>query len=140
MLMAAAAKRKVNMYPKTIKIAAALFVLSIIMAVISTYIDYQHEPEAMSRQILLLMVAIFLAPYCLIFFYIMLRRNWARILWLIVFLLGSALMFYNQHPVHYNHVSLKYFSMFQALLQLLITVLLFLPESGKWFKARDKTE
>lgn len=128
------------MYPRTIKLAAILFVLSIILAVISTYIDFQHDPKVMSRQILLLMVAIFLAPYCLIFFYIMLRRNWARILWLIVFLLGSALMLFNQHPIHYNHVSLKYFSMFQALLQVGITILLFLPGSNTWFKHRDKRE
>ena len=128
------------MYPNTIKFAAILFAVFILATVISTYIDFHHDPDVMSRQILLIMMAIFLAPSCLIFLYIMLRRNWARMLWLLAFVVGTVLMLFNQHQVHYNHVSLRYFAMLQELLQVAITVLLFLPASNHWFKRSDKNE
>ena len=125
------------MYPKTIKIAAVLFVLSIIAAAISAYIDYQSTQQAAERQVIMFIALVFLVPYVILFSYMMKKRNWARIVWLTIFVLGTLLRIFNPHQVQYAHVSLRYFATLQALLQVMITVLLFLPPSNRWFRQRD---
>lgn len=122
------------MFPKTIRYATVLFILSIIAALISGYIDYQNTPQAFARQVILVMLLAFVVPSSIIFGYILKRRNWARITWLVIFVLGSVLMQLNHHQAHYVHVSLRYFAMLQVLLQIAITLLLFLPPSNSWFR------
>lgn len=122
------------MLPKTIRYATILFILSIIAALISAYIDYQNTPQAFARQVILFMVLVFVVPSAIIFAYILRRRNWARITWLVIFVLGSVLMLLNHHQAHYVHMSLRYFAMLQVLLQIAITLLLFLPPSNSWFR------
>lgn len=131
------------MYPKTIKLAVILFVLSLIAAAISAYIDYQNTAQA-ARQVVLVISFVFIVPYVILFAYILKRRHWARVIWLLIFVLGTLLMIVNPHQARYAHVSLRYFATLQALLQVVITVLLFLPPSNRWFRQRaempEKTE
>lgn len=125
------------MYPKTIKLAAILFVLSVVAAVISSYIDYQNTPQQAARHVVMFVALVFVVPYAILFSYILKRRNWARIVWLLVFVLGTLLMIFNPHQAQYSHVSLRYFANFQVLLQVVMTVLLFLPPSNRWFRHRE---
>lgn len=125
------------MPPRTIKIALVTFVISIVAAITSTIIYVYFEPQAVPSPALIVLSAIFILPYLILFNYIYKRRNWARYLWLVIFVLGNIMTFSGHAPTDYHYAVLKYFSYLQTLLQAAITVLLFLPESSRWFKHKE---
>lgn len=122
------------MHPRTIKIALILFVISIMTAISSTIFYIYVEPQAESSVNLIVLSAIFILPYLILFNYIYKRKNWARYLWLIIFVLGNVLIRGGHAPTNYHYDFLAYFSYVQTLLQLVITILLFLPASNRWYK------
>lgn len=122
------------MYPGTIRIALITFIVSIAAAIVSTVIYVYFEPQTVPSLPLIVLSAIFILPYLILFYYIYRRKNWARYLWLVIFVLGNVMTFSGHAPADYHYAVLKYFSYLQTLLQAVITVLLFLPASGRWFK------
>jgi len=128
------------MHPGTIKLALIIFIISIVAAISSTIIYVYFEPQTVPSTALVVLSAIFILPYLILFNYIYKRKNWARYLWLLVFVLGNIMMFggHGHAPTEYHYTLLKYFSYLQTLLQALITILLFLPASNRWFKIKEE--
>jgi len=121
------------MYPVTIKIALILFILSILAAISSTVIYVYVEPQTVPSPALIAISAIFILPYLILFNYIYKRKNWARYVWLGIFVLGNIMTLGGHAPMNYHYSVMSYFSYLQTLLQAVITVLLFLPASSRWF-------
>lgn len=127
------------MHPQTIKIALIIFIISIVAAITSTIIYVYFEPQTVPSPALVVLSAIFILPYLILFNYIYKRKNWARYLWLLIFVLGNIMTLSGHAPTDYHYTILKSFSYLQTLLQAVITVLLFLPASNRWFK-QEETE
>ncbi len=125
------------MHPGTIKIALITFIISILAAISSTIIYVYFEPQTVPSTALIVLSAIFILPYLILFNYIYKRKNWARYLWLLIFVLGNIMTLSGHAPTDYHIAVLKYFSYLQTLLQAVITVLLFLPASNRWFKTKE---
>ncbi|MEJ2501444.1 MAG: hypothetical protein P8Y65_10070 [Campylobacterales bacterium] len=123
------------MYPNTIKAAFVLFLVSIIAAFISMSIDIYFAPPVLSKQTMAVFSLIAMSIFLLNVYYIYKGRNWARILWLVLLVAGIAVALLNGAPPPPHHISIYYcyFESFQIVLQTVITILLFLPDSNAWF-------
>ena len=126
------------MQPKTIKIALIVFIISMLAAITSTIIYIYIEPQLETSPNLIVLSAIFILPYLILFNYIYKRKNWARYLWLIIFVLGNIMIRGGHAPANYHYNFMAYFSYLQTVLQLVITILLFLPASNRWFKSSEQ--
>lgn len=126
------------MYPNTIKAAFVLLLVSIITAVVSISIDFYFAPPILSKQDMAVFSVITMSIFLLNVYYICKGRNWARILWLVLFVGGIAVALLNGAPPPPHHISgyYFYFESFQIVLQTAITILLFLPDSNAWFAQR----
>jgi len=103
----------------------------------STIINVYFEPQTVASPALIVLSAMFILPYLIMFNYIMKRKNWARYLWLVIFVLGNLMTLSGHAPTNYHYRVLAYFSYVQTLLQAVITVSLFLPASNRWFKTKS---
>jgi hypothetical protein len=126
------------MYPNTIKAAFVLFFVSTIAAIISMSIDIYFAPPVLSKQAMAAFSGIAMSIFLLNVYYIYKGRNWARILWLLLLAGGIAVALLNgaPPPPHYISVYYCYFESFQIVLQTVITILLFHPDSNAWFAHR----
>ena len=122
------------MYPKTIDIAIKVFFIAILVGVISSYFNIANAPANLSKTAMTIFSVILFSLYGLLFLFISKRKNWARFVWVILYIGGLAMTFSASESITYNHVAVEYLYYVQTLLQAVLTILLFSPTSNAWFK------
>jgi uncharacterized membrane protein YwaF len=121
--------------PRNVKLAIILFASVISVATLSLFSnlifsDLYSFKEKAPNYLLSFALFVFLA------FHINARRNWARILYILLIVIGMATI-----PSHIirlisvNKLSALFFFI-QTLLEVAAAVVLFTKSSNKWFKAR----
>lgn len=125
--------------PFTIQIAAILFLISVLAGLPSLLINATYAPAEQSRPVIIVLGVILLGLYLLLGYLMYRRKNWARILFSVLSILGFIMMF-TQDPVGQHHIYVKYIGWFQSVLTVVVFVLLFMPQSNTWFSKRSLDE
>jgi hypothetical protein len=129
-----------NTKPNKVSLALKLFYLMIIIGIIRLILDFSITLEALKTTGFglgfLIFTNIFIFGIIIFFIYMIGKgKNWARIIFLIFFILGTPLSIL---PL-INSLSVNFFSgslgLIQVILQLVAFVLLFQNPSSIWFKS-----
>ncbi len=122
--------------PAEVANAVILIYAGVGVGIINTITDFAHLSSLVSPNLLIFQMAFTYAIIILLAFKISLGRNWARIIFLIVFLFGlpasipSLISHFSRSP------SAGWLMLLTILLQMTANVLLFQKPSNAWFKER----
>ncbi len=120
--------------PAEVANAIRLIYAGVAVGIINTIADFTYLASLASTKLLIFQMTFTYAIIILLAFKISLGRNWARIIFLIVFLFGlpaavpSLISHFSRSP------SAGWLMLLTILLQMTATVLLFLKPSNSWFK------
>lgn len=121
--------------PKLIKTAVLLIVSSLAIGFVKVPLDYDHLSSIGPIQATIIIMAITISIMLFLSFKIWQGRNWARITFVILFVIGilpGALLL----PAEAERSTLLVLgSVFQILLQVAALISIFMPASNIWFKS-----
>ena len=122
--------------PITVTRAVQLFYASFAIGLIQTIFDLAHKLSGFTFFLAIIFALIFIGILCFFVSKIAARRNWARIVFLILLIIGLPLSIprylaeLKATPTH------GYVSILLAVLQVIAIVLLFTRSSNQWFRNR----
>ncbi len=125
--------------PSDVTRAVQLLYASIAIGLVSSIVGIAYEISGSSIVFALVPLILFFGLFAFLVFKISKGRNWARITFLVIFLLGVpfAIPMYTQE-LRRNFLSGS-LSIFIALLDLVAVYLLFRKKSNLWFKASKQS-
>ena len=126
------------MYPSTIKYAIYLMIASVIFSLIAAYFNVAYAPAHLSKNVIIISIMVMLFIYIINFVLIVKRKNWARYVWLALYIIGLLSYSNAIEILKLQHIVVQINYYFQAILQLALTTLCFLPVTNAWFKSSNK--
>ena len=110
-------------------------IASVIFSLIAAYFNVAYAPAHLSRDVLIISIIVMLSIYIVIFLLILKRKNWARYVWLALYIIGLLSYSNAIEILKLQHIVVQVNYYFQAVLQLALTILCFLPVTNTWFKS-----
>lgn len=125
-------------YPGSVKAALLCYLTTLSLAVASSTLNIMYAPPELSKPVMVTVAIIAFGLLCLFGYFIAQAKNWARILYAALVILGITLNLISDQPVVLNYSIGEYVYWAQSAFSLLVVVLLFLPASNAWFAAAKK--
>jgi hypothetical protein len=119
--------------PKAITSGVILYFSSISLGLPSLLINAAYAPAGQSKPVIVIGGLLFLSLYSLLGYKINSGRNWARLTFAVLMILG-LLMTFTIEPSGRHHQVVTYIFWVQTLLSSAALVLFFLPASTAWFR------
>lgn len=134
-------KKEINQKPRSVSIAINLLVISTIAGFINSIISQAIGDRQKYSNEFELLTVIFTLGY--MFFFISklsARKNWARITFLIIFILGMLMLPFTLTLLLKNSLIVAMLSFVISLLQILALFFLFTKESNAWYSAKKQSQ
>jgi len=119
--------------PVQVRWAVALLSVSLALSVPSTYLQYLRGPRVLADQVALAVTLMLLVLLAWVYVRIYRGRNWARIVWLVLFVLGVASYFFPEVGVRPGAAE-RGLKLVSLLLELVALYLLFSKPGTLWFR------
>lgn len=132
-------KKEINQKPRSVSIAINLLITSTIVMFVNSIIGQVVDDNQQFSNEFALLTVIFTLGY--MFFFISklsARKNWARITFLIIFILGMLMLPFTLTPILKHTPVVATLSLSVSMLQIVALFFLFTKESNSWYGAKKQ--
>lgn len=121
------------MYPSAIRVAIAVFAVSLVLIVVSDALNMARASASPSPSLLLAAIVLGSVLYAVLGYLMFRRKNWARIVWTGLYVLTMVLVIVSGTDAARDDLAALALGWLQIISQGVIALLIFLPSANRWF-------